>query len=49
MIKYNEEYDSYYDDELDYWTESKCNDETCEYCSRRPEKPSMVEDTNNNP
>lgn len=49
MIKYNDEYDSFYDDELDIWTESLCNDAECNYCKDRPEKPSMVENTNSNP
>ena len=42
MIKYSEEFDSNYDDELDVWTESKCDDPVCEYCSIRPERPSMI-------
>jgi len=42
MIKYNDQYDSYYDDELDVWIEGRCEDSECEYCSNRPEKPSMA-------
>ena len=42
MIKYNSEYDSDYDDELDIWLEGKCDDPVCEYCSIRPERPSMI-------
>lgn len=47
MIRYNEEFDSNYDDELDVWLEGKCDDSECEYCSRRPEKPSMAEKKTN--
>lgn len=39
-ILYSKEYDSYYDPKTDQWTESKCNDPTCEYCTRRPARPS---------
>jgi hypothetical protein len=36
MIKYNEQYDAYYDDTTGEWTESKCDDPTCDYCKDRP-------------
>ena len=39
MIQYSEEYDANYDDETNEWTESKCSDPNCDYCSRRPERP----------
>ena len=39
MIKYSEQWDAYYDDVTNEWTESKCDDPTCEYCAGRPEKP----------
>lgn len=38
--KYNEQWDSYYDDENDEWLEEPCQDENCEFCSNRPTKPS---------
>lgn len=41
-IKYCDEHDAYYIPKEDRWTEPKCNDVTCEYCSTRPQKPSMV-------
>ena len=39
MIKYSEQWDAYYDESTNEWTESKCDDPTCEYCVGRPEKP----------
>ena len=44
MIKYSEKYDAYYDEETGEWTESKCDDPTCEYCAERPEKPMVTVD-----
>jgi hypothetical protein len=38
-IKYSEEYDAYYNQKTNEWTESKCDDPTCEYCVNRPEHP----------
>lgn len=40
-MKYNKEYDSYYDDEKDIWLEDKCGCEDCEFC-KRPDKPSQT-------
>lgn len=39
-LAYNEEYDSLYCEECDAWREPACEDEECEYCQMRPEKPS---------
>ena len=39
MIKYSEQWDAYYDETTNEWTESKCDDPTCAYCVGRPEKP----------
>lgn len=39
MIKYSEQYDANYNGITGEWTESKCDDPTCEYCDGRPEKP----------
>lgn len=38
-IKYSEEYDAYYNQKTNEWTESKCDDPTCKYCANRPERP----------
>ena len=38
-LKYSEEYDAYYDQETNEWTEPKCDDPACEYCAKRPERP----------
>lgn len=35
---YNEQYDCFYDNISGEWTESKCSDPTCSYCTNRPEK-----------
>lgn len=43
MIKryvYSEEFDAFYDAVDDEWTESKCDDPACKFCTKRPEKPS---------
>lgn len=40
--KYCEEYDSYYDSELDVWSEENCDDKNCGFCKDRPSKPSGV-------
>ena len=38
MIKYSEQYDANYNGITREWTESKCDDPTCEYCANRPDK-----------
>lgn len=38
-IVYSEEYDSYYNQATNEWTEDKCSDPNCEYCSTRPAQP----------
>jgi hypothetical protein len=38
-IVYSKEYDAYYNQKTNEWTESKCDDPTCEYCINRPEHP----------
>jgi len=38
-LKYSEEYDAYYDSRKNVWTEDKCSDSTCHYCTTRPEHP----------
>jgi hypothetical protein len=39
---YNEKFDSFYCKDCDYWLEEKCDEHDCEYCIKRPEKPSKV-------
>jgi hypothetical protein len=36
---YSEEFDCYYNPKTNEWTEPKCSDPECHYCSRRPERP----------
>lgn len=36
---YNEEFDAYYCAGCDKWIEPMCNDEYCEFCVSRPDKP----------
>ena len=38
-IKYSAKYDAYYDEELNEWTEPKCSDPECEFCTNRPLTP----------
>lgn len=39
-LYYEEEYDSIYCKTCDEWRETSCDDPTCEYCAKRPNKPS---------
>ena len=38
-ILYSAEYDAYYNQTTNKWTEPKCDDPACEYCTNRPERP----------
>ena len=38
-LSYNEEFDSYYCNVCNEWTEKNCNDPTCVFCKDRPERP----------
>lgn len=40
--KFNDRHDAYYCETCDKWLEKKCNDDMCEYCTVRPDKPSEV-------
>ena len=40
--KYSEEYDCYYCESCNRWSEDKCGDPTCEFCNSRPESPNDV-------
>ena len=42
--KYSQEYDSYYCETCNKWSESKCDDPTCEYCVIRPLTPKDAND-----
>ena len=35
--KYSMTYDAFYDAKTREWTEPKCSDRECEFCSNRPE------------
>lgn len=39
---YNAEYDAFYNPITDTWLETMCGDPTCDYCAKRPERPSQV-------
>jgi hypothetical protein len=43
-VRYSEPYDAGFCPRCDRWTEGKCHDPTCEYCSHRPARPSDVAD-----
>lgn len=36
---YSAEYDAYYNHKTNEWTEPKCSDPGCEYCTKRPAHP----------
>ena len=36
---YYDDYDSYFCPQCNRWTETKCSDPHCKYCSNRPERP----------
>jgi len=40
--KRNEEFDAYYCTTCDKWLEKQCSDPKCEFCSKRPKKPSLA-------
>ena len=37
---YSDKYDSYYCKKCLIWLEEKCTNSKCEFCSKRPKKPS---------
>lgn len=39
MKRYNQQYDSFYDEDTNEWIESKCDDPNCSYCTSRPDTP----------
>lgn len=41
-VLYSEEYDAYYCDPCNEWTEDICTDRDCEYCKNRPNRPKAV-------
>jgi hypothetical protein len=38
-IVYSKEHDAFYNQTTNEWTETKCDDPACEYCTTRPERP----------
>jgi hypothetical protein len=38
-LKYSDEYDAEYCPECNIWTEEKCSDNECLYCTDRPDRP----------
>lgn len=39
LTDYNVQYDAYYCTKCNNWTERKCSDSDCGYCTKRPMKP----------
>jgi hypothetical protein len=39
---YSHDYDAYFCINCDEWLEHQCSDPNCEYCAKRPPKPSMA-------
>lgn len=39
---YSYEYDAYFCCDCDDWLEKKCEDHRCNFCPKRPDKPSQV-------
>lgn len=44
--QYSNKYDAYYCELCNKWIEDECDDEKCEFCSLRPDKPSQMEFNN---
>lgn len=40
---YFEKYDSYYCESCKEWSEERCDDDTCNYCTNRPANPTNEE------
>jgi len=45
--RYCRKYDAYYCPQCDVWMEDRCKDQNCEFCVKRPEKPSQVSEEKN--
>jgi hypothetical protein len=41
--QYSNKYDAYYCELCNIWLEEKCEDEGCDFCVERPEKPSQIQ------
>jgi hypothetical protein len=37
--KYSDKFDAYYCEQCNVWSESKCDDPICDYCTHRPAQP----------
>lgn len=44
---YSQKYDAYFCEKCDVWVESRCGDPDCEFCHKRPERPSLEESPSN--
>lgn len=42
-VQYSNQYDAYYCELCNEWLESKCDDQECEFCPPRPDKPSQIQ------
>ena len=40
--KYSDQYDCYYCEPCNIWSEDKCNDPECEFCNLRPVTPNAL-------
>jgi hypothetical protein len=38
-IAYSAEYDAYYNQRINEWIDTKCDDPNCEFCTKRPAQP----------
>jgi len=38
-LVYYDDFDTYFCPKCNSWSESKCSDPSCKYCTNRPEKP----------
>lgn len=47
-LNYDERWDSYFCVVCEIWTEKKCDDLSCYFCSNRPEKPSEIDNDRSN-
>ena len=42
VLKYDKHFDSTYCEECDVWISGLCEDPHCEFCRKRPVKPSII-------
>lgn len=46
-LSHDEWHDCYFCEKCDKWKKEKCSDSKCEYCSKRPDKPSLMKKRDN--